>query len=86
MDGQITRYKARYVAQGFSQKYGEDYDEIFAPVVMHTTFRTLLSVAAQRRMIVHHFDAKTAFLNGEISETIHMKQPEGFGVDDPSKV
>lgn len=86
MDGQVTRYKARYVAQGFSQKYGEDYDEIFAPVVMHTTFRALLSVAAQRKMIVHHFDAKTAFLNGEISETIYMKQPEGFGVDDPSKV
>lgn len=80
-NGELKRYKARYVAQGFSQKYGEDYDEVFAPVVMHTTFRTLLSVAAKRKMRVHHFDAKTAFLNGELKETIYMKQPRGFDID-----
>lgn len=83
-DGEITRYKARYVAKGFSQKYGEDYDEVFAPVVLHTTFRTLLSVAAQRKMLVHYFDAETAFLNGKLSETIFMKQPEGFECDNSS--
>lgn len=80
-DGEVQRYKARFVARGYSQKYGEDYDEVFAPVVMHTTFRTLLSVAAKRKMIVHHFDAKTAFLNGKLKETIYMKQPEGFDGD-----
>lgn len=84
-DGEVQRYKARFVARGYSQKYGEDYDEVFAPVVMHTTFRTLLSVAAKRKMLVHHFDAKTAFLNGKLKETIYMKQPEGFDGDD-SKV
>lgn len=81
-DGELQRYKARFVAQGFLQKYGEDYDEVFAPVVLHTTFRALLSVAARRNMIVHHFDAKTAFLNGKLNETIYMKQPRGFDHDD----
>lgn len=85
MNGEVIRYKARYVAQGFSQKFGEDYDEVFAPVVLHTTFRTLLSVAARRNMKVHHMDAKTAFLNGKLMETIYMKQPDGYGNDD-SKV
>lgn len=85
-DGELQqRYKARYVAQGFSQKYGEDYDEVFAPVVFHATFRALLSVAAGRKMMVNHLDAKTAFLNGRLDETIYMKQPRGFDNDD-SKV
>lgn len=80
-DGELQRYKARFVAQGFLQKYGEDYDEVFAPVVLHTTFRALLSVVAKRKWLVHHFDAKTAFLNGNLNETIYMKQPQGFDGD-----
>lgn len=75
-------YKARLVAQGFAQKFGQDYDEIFAPVVRHTTLRTLFAVAAKRKYVVHHFDAKTAFLNGKLEETIYMKQPPGFETDD----
>lgn len=77
-EGNIERYKARLVARGFSQKYGTDYDEVFAPVVRQTTFRTLLAIAGQKGMTVKHFDAKTAFLNGELKETIYMKQPEGY--------
>ena len=61
-EGEIQRYKARLVAQGFSQKYGVDFDETFAPVVKHTTVRTLLSVAACKGMQVKHLDVKTAFL------------------------
>lgn len=72
------RFKARLVAQGFSQKYGSDYDEVFAPVVKQTTFRTLLAVAAKEKMFVQHMDDMTAFLNGELVKTIYMKQPPGF--------
>jgi hypothetical protein len=78
--GNVNCYKARYVAQGFSQIYGEDYDEVFAPVAKQTTLRTLLAVVGKRRMQVKHFDAKTAFLNGELKEELFIKQPEGFVV------
>lgn len=79
-NGEIEKFKARFVAQGFSQKFGVDYDEIFAPVVNKTTFRILLSIASRMKLKVHQFDVKTAFLNGVIQETIYMKQPPGFVV------
>lgn len=81
-DGTI-RYKARLVAQGFSQRYGTDYDEVFAPVVRPVTFRLLLTISGKRNLHIYHYDAKTAFLNGELQETIYMKQPEGY--EEPGK-
>lgn len=78
--GNIARYKARLVAQGFNQRLGTDYGEVFAPVVRHATFRALMSVAAKKKMCVKQFDVKTAFLNGNLEEEIFMKQPPGFVV------
>jgi transposase InsO family protein len=81
-NGQVCSYKARLVAQGFSQKYGEDYDEVFAPVARSATFRILMSVAGVNNYHVKQFDIKTAFLNGDIEEEIYMKQPPGFANGD----
>ena len=80
--GTVSRFKARLVAKGFSQKYGVDYDEVFAPVVRATTFRIMLSVAAERSYRVKHYDVKTAFLHGKLQEEIYMKQPPGFEESD----
>lgn len=73
-----VRRKARLVAQGFSQKFGEDYDEVFAPVARATTIRLLLSMAGKLRLHLKQFDVTTAFLNGTLSEEIYMKPPPGF--------
>lgn len=78
--GKITRYKARLVAQGFTQKYGIDYDEVFAPVAGSTTFRTLLSIASKRNLVVRQYDVTSAFLNGHLSEEIYMKPPQGMDI------
>lgn len=75
---QVDRFKARLVAQGYSQKYGVDYDLVFAPVVKQTTFRVLLAIASKYKLPVRHLDVKTAFLYGLLKEDIYMRQPPGF--------
>lgn len=71
-DGQIYARKARFVARGFLQRFGEDYDSTFAPVVKHETIRALLVIAAQKKMHVRQLDVKSAYLNGELENEIYM--------------
>lgn len=76
-DGSV-KYKARLVAQGFTQKPGVDYDETYSPVVRFASLRALFALAAHYDWEVHHMDVKSAYLNGKLEETIYMRQPEGF--------
>ena len=74
-------YKARLVAKGFTQVEGVDYSEIFSPVVKMKTIRIMLALAVQFEWSIEQMDVKTAFLNGQLEETIFMSQPEGFKVE-----
>jgi hypothetical protein len=76
--GKIDRYKARFVAKGFLQRYGRDYDEVFAPTCSPVTLRVLLSIAAQQDLEIEQLDIKTAFLNGELPGEVYMRCPPGF--------
>ena len=77
-DGLVERHKARLVAQGFSQKFGSDYDETFCPVVRFESVRTVIALAVQNGLKLYQMDMTTAFLNGELEEEVYMRQPEGF--------
>ena len=77
-DGSIDRYKARLVAQGYSQEPGQDYDEIYAPVAKYTSIRSVLAIANQLDLDIYQMDVKTAFLNGNLENEIFMRQPEGY--------
>lgn len=78
-------YRARLVAKGYSQKSGIDYNETFSPVVRHTTLRLLFALAVQLDLNTAHLDVKTAFLNGELDETIYMQKPDGFKCSNDDK-
>lgn len=80
-DGSINKYKARLVAKGYVQKYGIDFDEVFAPVARIETVRLIVALAASNGWEVHHLDVKTAFLHGELKEEVYVSQPEGFVVE-----
>ena len=77
-DGEIDRFKARLVAQGFTQKHGVDYQEVFSPVARSATIRSLLALANAHDLEIHQMDVCTAFLNGELDHDIYMEQPEGY--------
>ena len=51
--GSVECYKARLVAQGFSQKYGTDYNEIFSPMIRLESFRTMVALAVQYGLKLH---------------------------------
>ena len=84
-DGSIEKYKARLVVKGFNQRKGEDYNQTFSPVARLATIRSVLSIAASERMYLKQFDVSTAFLYGELDETVYMQQPRGY-TDGSSRV
>lgn len=77
-DGTIDRYKARLVAKGYYQIPNVDYKETFAPVASAITIRIVFALATQFEMELMQFDVKTAFLYGDLNETIYMDYPEGY--------
>ncbi|KAA3472465.1 Retrovirus-related Pol polyprotein from transposon TNT 1-94 [Gossypium australe] len=79
-DGSPNKLKARLVVKGFSQRYGVDYIETFAPVARLDTIRLLVALAAQMNWKIHQFDVKSAFLNGYLEQEIYVNQPQGFQV------
>jgi transposase InsO family protein len=76
--GEIDKFKARLVAKGYTQKYGVDFSEVFAPVARHDTIRMVISLASLNKWTIFQLDVKSAFLHGELVEQVFVEQPPGY--------
>ena len=78
--GNITKFKARIVAKGFSQVPGRDFNPLFisSSVFRTTTFRTLMSLVAHEDWKIHQVDVVGAYLQGNLDEEIYMEVPKGI--------
>ena len=76
--GSIEKYKAIFVARGFSQKEGMDYEQNFAPVSRYTSIKSVLALAAVMKWKIHQIDVKTGFLNDVVEEEVYVEEPLGF--------
>nr|GFA00201.1 retrovirus-related Pol polyprotein from transposon TNT 1-94 [Tanacetum cinerariifolium]GFA03773.1 retrovirus-related Pol polyprotein from transposon TNT 1-94 [Tanacetum cinerariifolium] len=77
-NGIVSRNTARFVAQGYNQQEGIDYDETYASVARLESIRILLAYACALDFKLFQMDVKSAFLNGFINEEVYVAQPSGF--------
>lgn len=77
-NGSVEKHTARFVAHGFSQVKGIDYDETFAPVARYSSIIFILALSTQMGWKIHQMDMKATFLNGKIKEEVYIEKPEGF--------
>jgi hypothetical protein len=82
--GDVSRFKARFVAKGCSQRDGlDDYTETFSHVICMA--RLFLAIAASRDLELCQLDIDTAFPYALIKEDVYIRQPLGFA-DGTSKL
>ena len=77
-EGNVIRNKVRFVAQGYTQVKGVDFDETFAPVAHVESIRVLLALADHLKFKLYQMDVKSVFLNGFLKKEVYAAQPKGF--------
>jgi ribonuclease HI len=85
-NGKLEKYKARYCARGFTQKYGIDYEEVFSPVARSHNFRLLSCTACQRNDFIYTLDIKNAFVHAKVPDemNLYVSQPKGYEETGPN--
>ncbi|GAV99168.1 retrotransposon Ty1-copia subclass [Lentinula edodes] len=76
--GEVLKRKARWVAQGYTQIQGQDYDKTYGAVARMESVRIVLAIIATLRLSLFQVDFTAAFLNSPISHDVYMRQPDGF--------
>ena len=71
-------FKSRLCIRGFRQRYGTDYDRIYAPTCRFEVIRLLLSIAVKESLCLFQADVACAFLRAPIDREIYIERPEGY--------
>ena len=77
-DGTLERYKARLIAEAYTQQHGIGFLDTFSPIVKLTTIKLLLVVAVVHGWFMIQLDINNAFLHGGLSEEVYMDLPLGY--------
>jgi hypothetical protein len=77
---EVVRYKAKLVAQDFTQRLGVNFNETYSLVMNGITFRYLISLAIQKHLSLQLMDVVTAYLYGSLDLDIYMKVPDGISI------
>ena len=75
---QFERNKAKLVAKGYTQEFGIDFEESYAPMARMEAIIILLAYACHKWIKLFQMDVKSAFLNGFIKEKVYVEQPPRF--------
>jgi hypothetical protein len=70
------KYKVRIVACGYSQVYGRDYTETYAPTAAFKSFCTVMQIAAMNDWYIKGIDVENAYLESTLNEDIYMYLPK----------
>ena len=81
----VVRYKARLVAQDFTQIPGVYFEETYSPVVDAITLRFFISLTTTENLQMRLMDVVTAYLYGSLKNDIYMKVPEGLKMSEAFK-
>lgn len=76
--GLLDRYKARLVAQGFSQVPGDDFLETFSPTIRAESLRILLAIGALEDLEMRQVDVVSAYPRSKLHAEVYMQAPEGL--------
>jgi hypothetical protein len=79
-NNKVVRYKARLVAQGFTQRPDINFNETYSPVMNGITFQYLISLAIQNHLSFQLMDAMSAYLYGSLDSDMYMKVPDGISI------
>jgi hypothetical protein len=84
--GYVLKFKARLVAQGFSERHGIDYFDTFAPTIATRSLHMLLHIAAKEDLEIRHIDVAGAYLESTLDTVIYMTLPKGMGGEERTVV
>jgi len=77
-DGSMNIYKTKFVAKGYAQIYGINYEETYSLLAKMITIKVIIATIVAKGWSSHQMDVKNVFLHGDLQKEVYMEQPLGY--------